>query len=362
MQPLSVYFSFQLLELSPHRRVWMRLAGLVLLPAAALLWLLPYRLACFNLKAFGHLCLEPFLLSIDERVRARVFALGGGQVANPALYAFLKTRYPVIENRWCVGLLATLYSWRFLQVDIGAYIYSHRGELPTYSAVLQRYGSTEIAAAYRQQFRRFVDQYRPSPALASFLETHPNGYAVVHWRVDGSKAIHNIRNSQGRDLLDAIRAVTAAGYGVCIGGDGYEQDPSYAEIAAMQGVCFPPRDPEDAGFADLWLLAHATFGVYGDSGISIVAAVLGQPAVIHNQVARGLPALDQSWISCFKSLRWQATGEPVADGDLRRLNLLHKPDGLVCAAHGIVAVDCSAAEISEAVLTLLRRLPAVERR
>jgi hypothetical protein len=30
----------------------------------------------------------------------------------------------VIENRWLIGLLATLYSWRFLQVDVGAYIYS----------------------------------------------------------------------------------------------------------------------------------------------------------------------------------------------------------------------------------------------
>ena len=358
--PVSVYFSFQWLDSSARRRRLMQVGGILLLPVAALLWLLPFRLACFNMRAFGHLCLEPYLLRIDESVRARVFALAGGAVANRALYDFLKTRYPVIENRWLVGLLATVYSWRFLQVDVGAYIYSHRGELPRYGEVLAKHGSGAAAIRYREEFLCFIDRHQPAPALENFIRTWRRGYAVVHWRVDDSKTIHNIRNSRGSDLIDAIVMIRQAGYGVCIGGDGYEKDPSYAQIAGMEDVCFPPRSAEDAGTADLWLLAHAAFGVYGDSGISIVPAVLGKAAVIHNHVSSGLPAVDPSWIYCFKTMCWRATGKPVPIEDLRRLNLLRKPDGIVCEANGIEAVDCPSAEISEAVRTLLQRLSTAE--
>lgn len=358
--PVSVYFSFQLLKLDASRRRLMQVGGILLLPVAALLWLLPFRLACFNMRAFGHLCLEPYLLRIDARVRVRVFALGGEAVANRALYDFLKTQYPVIENRWLVGLLATVYSWRFLQVDVGAYIYSHKGELPQYAEVLEKYRSGSAAVGYRQALLRFIDCHQPVPALADFIRRYPRGYAVVHWRVDDSKTIHNIRNSRGSDLIDAIAVIRRAGYGVCIGGDGYEKDPSHAQIALMEGVCFPPRSAEDAGMADLWLLAHAAFGVYGDSGISIVAAVLGKPAVIHNQVSSGLPAVDPSWIYCFKTMCWRTTGTPVSIEDLRRLNLLRKPDGIVCETNGIEAVDCPSDEISEAVRILLQRLSAAE--
>jgi putative glycosyltransferase (TIGR04372 family) len=322
--------------------------------------LLPFRLACFNMRAFGHLCLEPYLLRIDESVRARVFALAGGAVANRALYDFLKTRYPVIEDRWLIGLLATLYSWRFLQVDVGNYVYSRRDELPTYASVLQKYGSGDAAVAYRHQFCRFIGRYSPEPKLAEFLAAYPKGYVVAHWRVDDSKVIHNIRNSRGLDLIDAIRTITAEGYGICIGGDGYQNDPSCGELARIKGVYFPARGREDSDLADVWLLTNACFGVFGDSGISCISVIHRTPAVIHNFSAVGLPSLNPFWIRCFKSYRFKATGMEVPMEELRRLNLTNVADGNVCAAHGIIAVDCSAAEISEAVRTLLQRLSTAE--
>jgi putative glycosyltransferase (TIGR04372 family) len=358
--PVSVYFSFQWLDSSGRRRLLMQVGGILLLPVAALLWLLPFRLACFNMRAFGHLCLEPYLLRIDESVRARVFALAGGAVANRALYDFLKTRYPVIEDRWLIGLLATLYSWRFLQVDVGRYFYSQRRNKPEYTDVLARYCESLAAEVYREDFKQFVNQLVPSGRVVDFISKFGRKYAVAHWRLNDSMAIHQIRNSRGQEIIDSIRLIRCSGYGVCIVGEGYEKDPSYDELSKIEGVFFSGlsdgADPKE----DLWFLANANFGLFGESGISAVTALLAKPAVVHNFVPQGLGPLHFSWVFLRKKFRWKDSKGCVSLDEIQRLNLDYIADWRVCQERGIEVVDCASEEIKAAVCTLVKKLESIE--
>lgn len=356
MLPRSIYFSFQFLESSLGRRVLMQLGGVLLLPLAAALWLLPFRLACFNFRAFGHLCLEPFLLRIDGRVRARVFGLAGEKIANRPLYEFLKTQYPILERRYVINLLSIIYSWRFLQVDVGCYFYSKKSKPPEYRDVYLTYGNMETAHRYRKDFLRFIGCYKKSPSLVEFFSKVNSRYVILHWRHDDSKKIHRIRNSRGYDLIETINMIIDSGYGVCVAGDGYERDSSYDAIRRIEGVFFLnsvcPADP----LADLWVMANADFGVFGESGISSVMALLEIPSVVHNFVPAGLGPLHPSWIVRRKILRWKSSGRSLDVEDLRHFNLDYIADWRVCEKNGIEAFDCSSKEIKDAVQVLISQL------
>lgn len=301
------YFSFELHAKSPCQQALHRCIGVVVLPIAFILWIFPFRLACVNIKAFGHLCLEPYLAKIEYKGRFVLLILGTREkAANKAMFDFLETQYFVVTNPMVSNLLSYIYSWRFLQVDIGKYCYMVGVNAPCYSEVIRKYGHTKASRVYQADLIKWIGSLVISKEFQAFLEQCRGKYVCIHWRADFSNRLHNIRSSTSEALSTTIPFLQSRGYGICVVGDGYSHDdPLLLEMKTSSNpsyiVC---SNMAYYGIDDIYALAHCRVAILGDSGVNALPGVLDIPVVVHNVFSIGLPKLRTSWQICYKSLKY----------------------------------------------------------
>jgi hypothetical protein len=150
-----------------------------------------------------------------------------------------------------------------------------------------------------KEFLRFIDRHQPVPAW-KFIETWPKGYAGgASARDDSEDQTQHPQQPWHATLIDAIAIIRQAGYGVRIGGDGDDERSDVMRQIGPNGGRRPsPAERDDAGTADLRLLAHAAFGVYGCTpGSRHRAGGLGKPAVIQKPglASAACPRWHPSW-------------------------------------------------------------------
>ena len=349
------YFSFELLALRPLWRFAHRCTGVVLLPIAFILWIFPFRLACINLKAFGHLCLEPYLAKIEYNRHYRIFVFGNEAIAaNASLYEFTKTQYPTIENPLAIKILSLFYNWRFLQVDIGKYCYFKDNSPPLYSAVICKYGSSKKSLDYQLNLFRWIRDLKPSRQFQEFQDLYNGRFVCIHWRADLSNPLHNLRSSTSKALEDTIPFLHSLGYGVCLVGNGYDEDDplilSLERSSRRSYIVF--KNKSYYGLDDVYALANCKFAILGDSGISAVAAVLDKPVIVHNFFSTGLPKLRSSWRYCYKRIKIPGGNSlaPVAN------KLRYVADGLVAESIGLEAKETASSEVLLSTRSLINNL------
>jgi putative glycosyltransferase (TIGR04372 family) len=330
------------------------LAGVLLLPVAAIAHVAGFRRITFVVDRIGHLAVEPdsFLKSaaLGELPQRRYFFLAPpGDVANEHLLKYWASRIPVVREPVLCGLLAALSALGLARFDAGRYVlHLDRSQ--------DAYRINRVWAG-RPPLLRLTDEDERwgEAAIAALGVPRDAWFACVHAREAGfspqDDAAHAHRNGTIESLLPAMREIVARG-GVCIRMGDVTARPLPTMAGVLDYAHYAGRNPR----LDIVLCAKARFFLGNSSGIALVSSVFGVPAALVNMVPISALGVMPSDLSIPKLHRGRQDGRVLPLDEIFGTPSANFRYALQYAQAGIDLMENSADEILELTREMLDRL------
>ena len=330
------------------------LAGVLLIPAAAIAHVAGYRRITFIVGRIGHLAAEPdsFLKSValgELPGRKYFFLAPRGGVANEHLLSYWAARIPVVRDPMLCRLFDAMSALGLMLFDAGRYVLRLDRSQEAYRINARWAGRAPLLALTEE------DNLWGEQEIAALGVPRGGWFVCVHAREGGfspqDEATHAHRNGSIEALVPAMQEIVARG-GFCV----RMGDPSTRPLPVIEGVVDYAHHANRSPRLDVVLCAKAKFFLGNSSGIAIVSSVFGVPAALANMVPLSALGIMPSDLSIPKLYRRRQDGRPLGFGEVFGTAAANFRYALQYSQAGIDLVENTADEIRELTKEMLDRL------
>jgi putative glycosyltransferase (TIGR04372 family) len=330
------------------------LAGVLLIPAAAVAHFAGYRRITFIVSRIGHLAAEPdsFLKSValGELPGRKYFAVAPpGAVANEHLLSYWATRIPIVRGPMLCRLLNAMSALGLMRFDAGRYVLRLDRSQEAYR-INARWARRAPVLALTEEDNLWAEK-----EIAALGVPRGGWFVCVHAREEGfspeDEGTHAHRNGSIEALVPAMREIVArGGYCVRMGG------PTTRPLPVMDGVFDYAHHGNRNPRLDIVLCAKAKFFLGNSSGIALVSSVFGVPAALANMVPLSALALMPFDLSMPKLYRSRQDGRLLGFDEIFGTPAANFRYAHQYSQSGIELVENAAEEILEMAKEMLDRL------